>query len=56
MRVNDQSIITSLKGHKETTTVIRYYLKNDNEDYILSCDYNKLVIFGIFKIIIIKNI
>ena len=43
MRINDQSIITSLKGHK-STTVIRYYLKNNNEDYILSCDRNILVI------------
>ena len=44
MRINDQSIITSLKGHNICTTVIRYYLKNNNEDYILSCDYNKLTI------------
>ena len=44
MRINDQSIITSLKGHKRGTTVIRYYLKNNNEDYILSCDCNKLTI------------
>jgi len=44
MRINDQSIITSLKGHKRGTTVIRYYLKNNNEDYILSCDWNKLTI------------
>ena len=44
MRINDQSIITSLKGHNNKTTVIRYYLKNNNEDYILSCDGNKLVI------------
>ena len=44
MRINDQSIITSLTGHNNKTTVIRYYLKNNNEDYILSCDCNKLVI------------
>ena len=44
MRINDQSIITSLKGHNNKTNVIRYYLKNNNEDYILSCDYNKLTI------------
>ena len=56
MRINDRFIITSLKGHNEATTVIRYYLKNNNKDYILSCDYNKLVIILIFKIIIIKNI
>ena len=44
MRINDQSIIASLKGHNAGIAVIRYYLKNNNEDYILSCDWNKLVI------------
>ena len=44
MRINDQFIIISLKGHNGGTNVIRYYLKNNNEDYILSCDKNKLVI------------
>ena len=44
MRIKDKSIITSLKGHNKGTTVIRYYLKNNNEDYILSCDWNKLTI------------
>ena len=44
MRIKDKSIITSLKGHNKGTTVIRYYLKNNNEDYILSCDRNKLTI------------
>ena len=44
MRINDQNIINSLKGHYNRTNVIRYYLKNSNEDYILSCDDNKLVI------------
>ena len=52
MRINDQSIITSLKGHKIPTTVIRYYLKNNNEDYILSCDRNKLVIIWDIQYII----
>ena len=29
MRIKDKSIITSLKGHNNKTTVIRYYLKNN---------------------------
>jgi len=44
MRINDQFIITSLKGHNDSATVIRYYLRNNYEDYILSCDWNKLTI------------
>ena len=44
MRINDQFIITSLKGHNKGTTVIRYYLRNNYEDYILSCDVDKLTI------------
>ena len=44
MRIKDKAIITSLKGHNSKTTVIRYYLKDNKEEYILSCDNNKLVI------------
>ena len=44
MRLQDNKIIYSLNGHKSETTVIRYYLKNYNEDYILSSDRNKLTI------------
>ena len=44
MRINDKIIISSLKGHNNRTRVIRYYIKDNNEEYILSCDYNKLVI------------
>ena len=44
MRIKDKTIITSLKGHNSNTIVIRYYLKNNKEDYILSTDTNKLVI------------
>ena len=44
MRLHDKQIIYSLKGHKSETTVIRYYLKNYKEDYILSSDRNKLTI------------
>ena len=44
MRIYDKKIINSLKGHKCETTVIRYYLKKYNEDYILSSDRDKLTI------------
>ena len=44
MRIKDKTIITSLKGHNGPTTIIRYYLKDNKEEYILSCDSNKLVI------------
>ena len=44
MRINDKIIINSLKGHYNRTTVIRYYINDNKEEYILSCDYNKLLI------------
>ena len=44
MRICDKNIIVSLKGHNNYTTVIRYHKKNNNEDYILSCDLDKLLI------------
>ena len=44
MRIKDQFIIKSLIGHKIPTTVLSYYLKNNLEDYILSCDNNNLTI------------
>lgn len=44
MRINDKMIITSLKGHNNGTNVIRYYIKENKEDYIISSDKNKLVI------------
>ena len=44
MRIKDKVIISSLIGHNKVTTVIRYYSKDNKEEYILSCDKNKLVI------------
>ena len=38
MRIKDKFLIKSLEGHKSRTTVIKYYKKNNKEDYILSCD------------------
>ena len=48
MRICDKTIIKSLGGHFAPTTVIKYYMKNNNEDYILSSDKNnKLIIWDI---------
>ena len=44
MRIEDKTIITSLKGHSKHVIVIRYYIKDNKEEYILSSDVNKLVI------------
>ena len=44
MRINDKVIINSLKGHNIYTYVIRYYKKDNKEEYILSCDKNRLII------------
>ena len=44
MRINDKTIINSLKGHNNRTTFIRYYINDNKEEYILSCDKNKLLI------------
>jgi hypothetical protein len=48
MRICDKTIIKSLGGHLAPTTVVRYYMKNNNEDYIFFCDKNnKVVIWDI---------
>ena len=44
MKIYDKTLVISLKGHNNRTRVIRYYLKDNREEYILSCDNNKLVI------------
>ena len=44
----DKNIIATLEGHKNSISVIRYYKNKTkdyyDEEYILSCDYDKLVI------------
>ena len=39
-------LITSLEGHKNRITVIRYFInkKNNKEEYLASADYNKIII------------
>ena len=44
MRIKDKTVINSLKGHNANTIVIRYYSKDNKEEYLLSSDKNKLVI------------
>ena len=48
MRIYDQTVIKTLKGHKNEIRVIRYYHNKNNkikdEEYILSCDSDKLII------------
>ena len=44
MRIKYKTIINSLKGHNANTIVIRYYSKDNKEEYLLSSDKNKLVI------------
>lgn len=38
MRIIDNQIMNCLIGHNDPVTVIRYFVKNDKEDYLLSCD------------------
>ena len=44
MRIEDKKIIKSLEGHKNRTIVIRYYTRDNKEEYILTCDMNHLLI------------
>jgi len=44
MLIKDKKIKNSLVGHKNDTSVIKYIKKNKDEDYLLSCDKNKLII------------
>ena len=44
MRIYDKALINSLKGHKSGTNVIRYYIRDNKEEYIISCDKRNLVI------------
>lgn len=44
MLIKDKKIKNILVGHKSDTSVIKYIKKNKDEDYLLSCDKNKLII------------
>ena len=45
IKISDKKLIHYLKGHKAKVSVIKYFIsKSDNQEYLLSCDENKLVI------------
>ena len=44
MRLNDNTIVHFLKKHTGKVTVINYYKKINYNEYLLSCDLNKLVV------------
>ena len=43
-RIIDKQLIFYLKGHETKVSVIKYFIKNNNNEYLLSCDENKVVI------------
>ena len=44
MTLKDKAIIKSLKGHDANVNVIRYFTKDNKEEFLLSCDENKISI------------
>ena len=44
MDIYDKKIIISLKGHNNQINVLRYFIKDTNEDFLLSCDEIKWII------------
>ena len=47
MKINDKTSIRSLRGHKDNLKVIKYYSKDNKEEYILSCDSKFAIIWDI---------
>ena len=43
-RIVDKQLIHYLKGHKAIVSVIKYLIKNNVEEYLLSCDEKRVVI------------
>ena len=44
MTLKDKAIVRSLKGHENKVHVIRYFNKDDKNEYLLSCDEDKVCI------------
>ena len=44
MTLKDKAIVKSLKGHENKVHVIRYFNKDDKNEYLLSCDEDKVSI------------
>ena len=38
MRIRDKAYVRSLRGHNSPVSVIRYFRKNNREEYLLSCE------------------
>ena len=57
LNIFDQNVIKSLHGHYMRISVIKYYLNNIKEEYILSCDINsKAIIWDVANDYSIKYI
>ena len=44
MRIKDKVKINSLEGHNNKVRVIRHFIKENKEEYIISCDENNIMI------------
>jgi WD40 repeat protein len=49
MRISDKNIIKSFGGNENPIKLIKYFKKNNNEDYILSCENKLIIIWDIQK-------
>ena len=43
-RIKDKSLVGCLKGHKAQVSSMRYFIQNNEQDYLLTCDEYKVVI------------
>ena len=43
-KMKDRKIVCHLKGHKTKVSVMRYFIQNNIDEYILSCDENRVAI------------
>ena len=44
MTLKDKALVKSIKGHDCKVGLIRYFIKEEKEEYLLSCDNNKVAI------------
>ncbi len=49
MKIKDKTIIISLKGNESNVYFVKYYQKDNKEEYILSSDENIIIIWDIQK-------
>ena len=43
IRINDKKNVHYFKGHKDQVSVMRYFIQNNNNEYLLSCDESRIV-------------